>query len=91
MAPAPATIAAGGKKADMPADIPATIEIGIINVVGGYVSKSEQAQEYENLYKVSTYGRDVTYSLRRKKFSHHSTRIIGKYLLTIEDCVCHVP
>ena len=91
MAPAPATIAAGGKKADMPADIPATIEIGIINVVGGYVSKSEQAQEYENLYKVSTHGRDITYSLRRVKFSHHSTRIVGEYLLTIEDCICHVP
>ena len=91
MAPAPATTAAGGKKDDMPAAIPATIEIGIISVVGGYFSKSEQAQEYETLDKMSTHGRDVTYSLRRKKFTNHSTRIIGKYLLTIEDCVCHVP
>lgn len=91
IAPAPAATAAGGKKEDMAADIPAAIEIGIINVVGGYVSKSEQAQEYENLYKMSTHGRDLTYSLRRIKFTNHSTRIISKYLLTIEDCVCHIP
>ena len=88
--PAPAATAAGGKKEDIAADIPATIEIGIINVVGGYGFKSEQALEHDNLYKLSTHGRNVTYSLGRIEFANHSTRIIGKYLLTIEDCVCHV-
>ena len=53
MLPAPAATAAGGKKDDMAADIPAAIEIGIINVVGGYISKSGQAQEYQKLYKMS--------------------------------------
>ena len=91
MAPAPAATAAGGKKDDMPAAIPATIEIGIISVVGGYFSKSEQAQKYETVDKMSTHGRDITYSLRRIKFTNHGTRIIGKDLLSIEDCVCHVP
>ncbi len=90
MLPAPAKTAAGGQKEDMAADIPTTIEIGIIKVVGGYVSESEQAQEYENSYELSTHGRTVTYKLRRIKFTNHSTRIIGKYLLSIEDCVCHV-
>lgn len=32
----------------------------------------------------------MTYKLSRKKFTNHITRIIGKYLLRIEDCVCHV-
>ena len=41
--------------------------------------------------KLTTHGRDVTYSLRRIKLTNHSTRIIGKYLLTIEYCICHVP
>lgn len=33
--PIPAMIAAGGKNDDMPAAIPAAIEIGVINVPGG--------------------------------------------------------
>lgn len=33
--PSPATIAAGGKNDDMPAAIPAEIEIGVINSPGG--------------------------------------------------------
>ena len=88
--PIPAKTAAGGQKEDMAAAMPTPIPIGAINVLGGYVSQSEQAQEYVNTYEPSTQGREATYNLRRIKFANHITRIIGKYHFTIDDCLCHV-
>lgn len=77
-------IAAGGKNEDMPAAMPATIEIGVISSPGGY---SGQESENGGLALINT----ETYRLCGEELGHHCPGPIGQDIIDRTDCVIHIP
>ena len=81
--PIPAMIAAGGKNEDMPAAMPAAIEIGVINSPGGY---NGQESEKEGLALMNT----EAYLLCGDELRHHCPGPIRQDIVDWTNCIIHI-